>query len=63
MWISYKEDLNCSLIAVKKHCIMTLREVAEREGVSFVRIKQIQDTALKKLGNIKSLIELKNNAF
>tara|TARA_Y100000034_G_scaffold78058_1_gene93823 strand:- start:1183 stop:1425 length:243 start_codon:yes stop_codon:yes gene_type:complete len=48
-WIKYKEDLNCTLIAVEKNGPMTLREVAERLGVSFVRIKQIQDRALKKI--------------
>ena len=29
---------------------MTLREVADRLGVSFVRIKQIEEKALNKLG-------------
>jgi DNA-directed RNA polymerase specialized sigma subunit len=28
---------------------MTLREVADRMGISFVRVKQIQDKAIKKL--------------
>tara|TARA_B100000029_G_C17570168_1_gene956333 strand:+ start:339 stop:575 length:237 start_codon:yes stop_codon:yes gene_type:complete len=45
MWMDYKEDLNCTLIAVDKHGKMTLREVAKRLGVSFVRVKQIQDKA------------------
>ena len=31
---------------------MTLREVADRIGVSFVRIKQIEDKALKKIGHL-----------
>jgi len=48
-WINYKNDLNCSLIAVEKNGPMTLREIAERLNVSFVRIKQIQDKALKKM--------------
>ena len=46
-WIDYKEDLNCSLIAIEKNGTMTLREIADRLGLSFVRIKQIQDKALK----------------
>jgi len=50
MWMDYKEDLNCTLIAVEKHGKMTLREVAKRMGVSFVRIKQIQDKAERSLG-------------
>ena len=48
-WINYEDDLNCSLIAVDKNGPMTLREIADRLGVSFVRIKQIQDKALKKI--------------
>jgi DNA-directed RNA polymerase specialized sigma subunit len=40
------------LIAVEKHGSMTLREVSERLGISFVRVKQIQDKAVKKLSNL-----------
>ena len=35
--------------AVEKNGSMTLREVADRMNVSFVRIKQIQDKALEKM--------------
>jgi len=48
-WIDYKEDLNCSLIAIEKHGSMTLREVADRLGISFVRVKQLESQALSKL--------------
>jgi len=48
-WIDYEEDLNCSLIAIDKHGQMTLREVSERLGISFVRVKQIQDSAFEKI--------------
>ena len=48
-WIHYEEDLNCTSIAVKRHGSMTLREVAERLHVSFVRIKQIEDKVLDKV--------------
>lgn len=50
-FIDYKKDYNCTFIAIEKNenSSMTLREVAERMGVSFVRIKQIEDKALKKL--------------
>jgi|TARA_Y100000310_G_C20664523_1_gene806710 predicted transcriptional regulator len=48
-WIKHKEDLNCTFISVEKNGPMTLREVAERLGISFVRIKQIQDVAQEKL--------------
>ena len=52
LWIDYKEDLNCTMVAVNDHPdnYMTLREVADRLGVSFVRIKQIEEKALNKLG-------------
>ena len=48
-WIDYEEDLNCTIIAVRKHGPLTLREIADRLGVSFVRIKQIQDKTMQKL--------------
>ena len=48
-WINYNEDNNCCLISVDKHGTLTLREVAERLGVSYVRIKQIQDKAISKI--------------
>ena len=49
LWLNYEEDLNCTLIAVDKHDPMTLREISERENLSFVRVKQIQDQAIVKL--------------
>lgn len=48
-WVDYEEDLNCTLVTVDKHGTLTLREAADRLGVSFVRVKQIQDRAVKKL--------------
>jgi len=48
-WIDYPEDDNCVLVAVEKNGAMTLRQCAERLQISFVRVKQIQDKALKKL--------------
>ena len=47
-WIDFGEDLNCTFIAIEKNGEMTLREVSERLGISFVRVKQIQDKALEK---------------
>ena len=47
-WIDWESDSNCALVAIEKHGAMTLREVGDRLGVSFVRIKQIEDkTKLK----------------
>jgi len=48
-WVDYENDLNCTSIAVEKNGSMTLREVADRLHVSFVRIKQIEDKVLDKL--------------
>jgi len=48
-WIEYKDDFNCTLLSVQKHGKMTLREVAERLQISFVRVKQIEDKAIEKL--------------
>jgi DNA-directed RNA polymerase sigma subunit (sigma70/sigma32) len=52
MWIPYEKDFNCTHEAIYKNDALTLREVAERLELSFVRIKQIQDAALKKIGNL-----------
>tara|TARA_R100001126_G_C4746137_1_gene110760 strand:- start:15 stop:254 length:240 start_codon:yes stop_codon:yes gene_type:complete len=51
LWIDYKKDLNCVDETVSKHGALTLREVAKRLNVSFVRVKQIEDKAIKKLSN------------
>ena len=50
-WIDYEDDLNCALEAIAKNGnkAMTLREVGKRLNLSFVRIKQIESAALKKL--------------
>jgi hypothetical protein len=48
-YIEYEEDLNCVLVCVRKHGTLTLEEVSKRMGVSYVRIKQIEDRALKKI--------------
>jgi len=48
-WIDYDDDLNCTFVAIEKHGRMTLREVADREGLTFARIQQIEKLALKKL--------------
>jgi DNA-directed RNA polymerase sigma subunit (sigma70/sigma32) len=48
-FINYSEEHNCCMISIYKNGPLSLREVAEREGLSFARIKQIQDKALVKL--------------
>jgi hypothetical protein len=47
--IDYEEEYNCCLITVHVNGPLSLREVAKREGLSFARIKQLQDSALFKL--------------
>ena len=47
--IEFEQDLNCTMIAVKKHGSMTLEEIGIRHQVSTVRIKQIVDATLQKL--------------
>jgi hypothetical protein len=49
LWIDYKEEYNCSLISIYEQGPMTLREVAERLGISFARVKQLETRALEKL--------------
>jgi hypothetical protein len=49
LWINFEKDCNCINVSIKKHGRLTLQQVGERMGVSHVRIKQIQDKALKKL--------------
>jgi DNA-directed RNA polymerase specialized sigma subunit len=48
-WIRFKDDNNCDLISIQKHGALTLRQVGERIGVSYVRVKQIEDVAIKKI--------------
>tara|TARA_Y100000593_G_C4149258_1_gene256239 strand:+ start:330 stop:638 length:309 start_codon:yes stop_codon:yes gene_type:complete len=47
-WIDYEEDLNCTIICANQHGPLSLREISDRMGVSFVRIKQIQDLTVEK---------------
>ena len=69
LWIDYDDDLNCTMVAINKHPEgnMTLREVADRIGVSFVRIKQIEEKALNKLGitgkGLKKFLEKNESAY
>lgn len=48
-YIDYPDDLNCTLVCVRKNGPLTLEEVSKRLGVSYVRIKQIEDKAIRKL--------------
>ena len=61
-WLDYEEDLNCTLIAVDKHGPLNLRQIGERLGISFVRVKQIQDAALAKLASKNNKLRVFNNS-
>tara|TARA_R100000008_G_C3437133_1_gene92546 strand:+ start:208 stop:450 length:243 start_codon:yes stop_codon:yes gene_type:complete len=47
--LDFKEDLNCTSVAIAKHGPMTLEQIGVRHGVSTVRAKQILDASLQKL--------------
>lgn len=48
-FMEYEDDLNCVLICAKKNGPLTLEQVSKRLGVSYVRIKQIEQRALGKM--------------
>tara|TARA_R110002020_G_scaffold370990_1_gene582635 strand:- start:176 stop:439 length:264 start_codon:yes stop_codon:yes gene_type:complete len=48
-WIDFKGEQNCTLISIYENGRMTLREVAERLGISFARVKQIETQAMEKI--------------
>ena len=51
-WVDYEKEYNCIYKTIEDNGQMTLREVAKRLDISFVRVKQIEDLALKKLSKI-----------
>ena len=55
LWIDFKSDYNCTLISIYENGPMTLRQIAERLGISFARVKQIETKALMKIKNTKIL--------
>ena len=59
-WIKFEPDNNCDLISIKKYGPLTLRQVGERMGVSYVRIKQIEDVAIKKIRKTATLDKFKD---
>ena len=49
LWIDYPDEHNCTLISVYENGRLTLRQVADRLGISFARVKQIETEALQKI--------------
>ena len=50
-FIEYETEYNCCLVSIYENGPKTLREIGERIGVSFARIKQIESAALAKIKN------------
>ena len=48
-WLDYEKEQNCTLISIYINGPMTLRQVAERMGISYARVKQIESSALNKI--------------
>ena len=60
-WMDYEGDLNCAIVCARKYENgLSLREVADRMGVSFPRVSQIEHAAFKKLGLEKDLEEFED---
>ena len=51
-WIACEPEHNCIFDSIEKNGNMTLRQVADRLNISFVRVKQIQDKTLKKISHL-----------
>jgi len=47
--IDFEEEYNCCLISVYINGPLSLRQVAKREGISFSRVKQIENQTLFKM--------------
>lgn len=56
-WIEHQNSLNCTFIAIDKNGEMDLRTVGDIMGVSFVRIKQIQDKAIQKVNKVLKVLD------
>ena len=52
LWMEWGEDLNCTLISVKKNGRLTLNEAGKRLGISYVRVSQIEKQAVNKLKTV-----------
>ena len=49
MHIDFKEEYNCALVSIYENGAMTLRQIGERLGISFARVKLIETDALQKI--------------
>ncbi len=49
LWIEYGEDFNCTTISVRKNGKLIFQEIGKRLRLTPSRIKQIENSALKKM--------------
>lgn len=56
-WVNHKDNLNCTFVAIDNNGEMDLRTVGDIMGVSFVRIKQIQDKAIQKVNKVLKILD------
>ena len=49
MWINYKNDLNCTYIAIEKNGPLKFKDIGQRLNMSPSRIKQIEIRAKEKI--------------
>ena len=48
-WVDYSDEFNCCLVSIYENGSMTLRQIGDRLGISFARVKQIETEALRKI--------------
>ena len=59
MWMDYENDYNCCLVSIEEKGKdgsdkgLTLHEVAERLNINYLKVRQIEINALRKLSNKK----------
>jgi hypothetical protein len=56
-WVEHQESLNCTFIAIEQKGEMDLRTIGDIMGVSFVRIKQLQDKAMVKINKTLKILQ------
>lgn len=56
-WVDHKDSLNCTFVAIENNGEMDLRTIGDIMGVSFVRIKQIQDKAVQKINKVLKILD------
>jgi hypothetical protein len=68
MWIDYEQENNCCLISIEEKGKdgsdkgLTLHECAERLDINYLKVRQIEINALKKLSHKRLLADL-NDEF